>query len=195
MSINKPAIPVSSIYFTPNKDLEGVTITVKRTENANSGFKGTSYQSFSITKSGITNDDISSAVFQFSINTSWFTKNGLDDNRTVMQRKEEGSGAWEQLKTQKILRGNEAMTYQAVSEGFSDFVITSEKRQVHKKVVEKAENKTLRNESSPVALTAVSGEQRSEPSTAIGAMVIIAIIALSSVIYFIVRKSKRNKKP
>jgi len=86
---------------------------------------GLAYKYLEITKTNITDNDISSVTIKFKVEKSWITANGIDPN-TIKLRRLVGS-AWTDLPTTKTSEDSTFIYFEAVSPGLSLFAITGQK--------------------------------------------------------------------
>ena len=86
------------------------------------------YQYIEITPVGITDSDITSVQFEFSVNKSWLA-NGNYDEKTVKLNRYLGNSFYE-LQTDLISDKGKEISYKSISTGFSYYIITAEEKSV-----------------------------------------------------------------
>lgn len=123
MSINKPAIAITSNTFTVNKQLEKVTITITTVENESllPSTLDNAYQYLEITTGNMQNIDLGQpAELEFRINKSWLTNKNANPESVVLMRYNNG---WNELPTTLTTEGYDYIYYKATTPGFSYFAV------------------------------------------------------------------------
>lgn len=132
-----------SITITFSNNVSG-SITVQKTSGrpggASSDAPGQVYAYYSVTLNGISNNDIASATWNFSVEKSWMDARGLGGSNISMMHFQ---GNWTQLPTQQTASNQGVALFSSQVNSFSPFAI--------------AGKEGLINTGSPYALGAVVG--------------------------------------
>jgi len=198
INVNRENIAFTKTVFTVNKDLEGVSITLRSLEeNDTSNTIENAYQYVEVDIDGITDIDIGNVKIDFEVTNSWFTINNFDVETVVLNRY--GNG-WKKLSTKKIRESINKTSYEATSPGFSLFAITAEISKIIKienKMTKKAINETKKDETNASSKTgaAISDIERTSLSIGISVIVVTVIAGILVYLLFFAVKGKNKEKP
>jgi len=124
-------LAINQITLAVNKDVRGVTFTINSydllpEESAKiSGFN--TYKYFDIQTKNLEENDIDSATIRFKVDPSWIKQNQLSTKEIILQRFT--NGFWSALPTTFVERDAEYYYFDAITQGFSYFAITANKKQ------------------------------------------------------------------
>lgn len=82
------------------------------------------YQYIDITKSNLEDENIERATIDFKIEKSWITNNNIDEGTVQLLRLKDGE--WQELTTGRISADTKYVYYNAITPGFSTFVIVGD---------------------------------------------------------------------
>ena len=123
--VTKSGIAVSEIRFTVTETVDDTELTITAQPDKPSyvitGYPGIVYQYFTISKSNFEDSFVSSVTIAFSVNRTFISENNASTGDIILGRYE--NGYWNELETRLTGSDAEYYYYQAVSPGFSSFVI------------------------------------------------------------------------
>lgn len=99
-----------------------VTTSTTAPSEATSAVPGTAAVYLDIDLNGLTNDDISGAVYTFSVTKDWLRDQGLESDNVFLYHW--NGSAWERLSTTEIGETDSTHTYEAVIDNFSPFAVS-----------------------------------------------------------------------
>jgi len=137
MYTNSSSVPINALTIITNQTVYNTTVNVSsvpvfstkdmKIATSSRGF-GTTYQSFSITTTGMNDSVITQVVMNFTVNTSWMVSNNIDPS-TVSLYRNTATGfpaSWNALPTTFISNDSQYYYFSAISPGFSDYTIYGE---------------------------------------------------------------------
>jgi len=169
--------------------------------------KGSVYKYIEITKTGMTDDDVSKGVIKFKVKKSWLTEKGYGKDNVALHRYY--NNKWTKLTTTRDSQDTTYYYYSAESLGFSTFAITAEKAPVtvpaEKEEVpeeveeapeeaEVTEEEVLVEEEAPAQMEAPEEEKEAKPNTTLIITLIAVIIVFIVVGYFVQEKKQKKKR-
>jgi len=163
----KAATGISAIEIKVKNTLSNVEVSIKNISEAEvpSALENV-YRYISIIHKNIEDENISEVSFDFAVDKSWLFDNNLSKETVKLSRYSDADDSWQALETELISETDEAISYNAISEGLSIFAITAEKVEL-----EEAEKKEAEKE-----------EKEKEPLFKKGLVGIILIIIIALVI-------------
>jgi len=179
MDVTSTKIPVDSIEYEIVSSVDSAKITVEsltdKPADISADPPGTVYFYISITTENLANNNLAEAKIKFSVDNSWLEDNDFDPNDVVLQRF--AGTIWQKLLTTPLGENGTKYEFEAITPGFSTFVITDENAPVEtpepEPVVEEPEQE-VPIEPEPVV------EEPSRPGMeilfAIAAIALIAIV-------------------
>jgi len=181
MEVGREEIAFVKNIFTVNKDLSGVTVTVKRIDDETSVPSGLTdiYQYLEVKLDKMTSEDVTKASIEFRVNSSWITSNNYDENSVVLNRHNNG---WNELPTEFVSKDDAYHNYKAGTPGFSYFAIIAKAEKEVAEEVTGAAVVTPPEEKKPVV---------TPPAVAnyVWLIVLIAVVAMV-LVYLLVKKKK-----
>jgi PGF-pre-PGF domain-containing protein len=197
INVNRDAIAFEKTEFTVNKDLEGITITIRLLEEDDaSNTIENAYQYVEVETDGITDNDIGNVKIEFDVNNSWIINNNLDADTVILNRYNDG---WKELSTKKINESSNKTSYEAISPGFSLFAITTLKpKEIEKKIIETKVKEIAKVEDNatvpePTAVEEVE-EKKKTISFFLGLLMMILIIVVGVLVYTLIFDGSKIKK-
>ena len=197
INVNRENIAFTKTEFTVNKDLEGVTITIRslKEDDASNTIEN-AYQYIEVETDGITDNDINNVKINFKVNNSWFIINNFDAESAVLNRY---SGGWNKLTTKKVSESSSKVSYEATSPGFSLFAITadiSKIKKIESKITKKAINETKKDETSASLITgaATADIERTNLPVGVATMIVIIVVGILVYLLFFAVKDKNKKE-
>ncbi|MDP6600025.1 MAG: PGF-pre-PGF domain-containing protein, partial [Candidatus Woesearchaeota archaeon] len=177
--------------FTVNKDLEGITITIRLLEEDDApNTIENAYQYVEVETDGINDNDIGNVKIDFKVNNSWFTDNNFDSDTVVLNRYDDD---WKKLSTIKISK----TSYEATSPGFSLFAITADKlkqKKIESKITKKAVNETKKTEAKDTDLTGIAVAESKKTIFPVGIAITIVVIISGILTYISILGIGKNRK-
>ncbi len=173
MTLSKEDIAIKRILISVKNTLAYFKILVKRytakPEKVNA-FEGTAYQYLSINKENAEDTDIASATVHFVIKDSWLKDNKVGHDAIALYRYNDNT--WSKLATRYMGLVNNFHDYEAMTPGFSYFVIGTESiRLPEQKTPPKEEPKTTPETTEITKTTPETNEQKHESLKNIGTAV------------------------
>jgi PGF-pre-PGF domain-containing protein len=191
INVNRDAIAFEKTEFTVNKDLEGITITIRLLEEDDApNTIENAYQYVEVETDGITDNDIGNVKIDFKVNNSWFTDNNFDSDTVVLNRYDDD---WKKLSTIKISK----TSYEATSPGFSLFAITADKlkqKKIESKITKKAVNETKKTEAKDTDLTGIAVAESKKTIFPVGIAITIVVIISGILTYISILGIGKNRK-
>lgn len=122
-------LPITEVLVTVNDTVSNVQLSISETSTAPAtvaiGAPGFTYAYLTITKTNITDKNISNVKIDFKIEKSWIVANGIDISTIALYRFVDGS--WVALPTVKLSEDATYVYFEAESPGLSVFAITGQK--------------------------------------------------------------------
>ncbi|MBU4493115.1 MAG: PGF-pre-PGF domain-containing protein, partial [Nanoarchaeota archaeon] len=162
-----------------------------------SSAKGSVYKYITITKTAMTDNDVSKGIIKFKVKRSWLTEKGYGKDTVALHRYY--TNKWSKLTTTKDSEDTTYYYYSSESPGFSTFAITAEKapavitppaEEVPEEEAEVTEEEAPAEEGAPVEEEEVPPE-KPPSNTALIITLIAVIIVLAVVGYFVQQKKKK----
>jgi PGF-pre-PGF domain-containing protein len=131
LNVSKSAdLKVDQIKIDVKNAVANVEVQIKESTApagnlAISSASGLAYKYLEITKTNITDSDISGVKIKFKVEKSWLTANGIDASTIVMKRLV--GTTWTDLPTVKTSEDSTYIYFEATSPGLSLFAITGQK--------------------------------------------------------------------
>jgi len=155
------------------------------------------YKYLTMTKTAMTDDDISKAIIKFKIKKSWLTDKGYGKDTIALHRYY--NNKWTKLTTTRDSQDTTYYYYSSESPGFSTFAITAEKAPAviasPEEPEEEASPEEPEEEASPEEGAPAEEEEELEEETKSNTALIITLIAvvitLAVVGYFVQQKKKK----
>ena len=126
MKVSNKDLAVKQIVITISNPVKTFTIGVEKLDSKpgtiTKDVSGKVYKYMEITKTGITNNDLSSAVVQFDVKQEWLTNNSLTTSDVKLFR---WTGQWDELPTTFKEKVNSSARFEATTPGFSTFAVGS----------------------------------------------------------------------
>ncbi len=165
--------------------------------------KGSVYKYIEITKTGMTDSDVSKGIIKFKVKRSWLTDKGYGKNTIALHRYY--NNKWTKLTTTRDSQDTTYYYYCAESPGFSAFAITAEKAPVITAPAEEPEEEepeeaevtkeeVLVEEEAPAQVEAPEEEKEAPSNTTLIVTLIAVIIVFVIVSYFVQEKKQKKKK-
>jgi PGF-pre-PGF domain-containing protein len=126
--IKKTDISIIKIQIGVNSDVNDATIDVKKIADLSNikTYSKAVYQYLQITKEGISNKQINSAIIDFKIPLTWISSEKVDvDNIKLFKY----TTSWEEVPTSKISQDSNFAYFQSTTTGFSLFAVSSKDAQ------------------------------------------------------------------
>ncbi len=160
-----------------------------------SSAKGSVYKYIIITKTAMTDSDVSKGVIKFKVKKSWLTDKGYGKDTIVLHRYY--NNKWAKLTTTRDSQDITYYYYSAESPGFSTFAITAEEAPVvTAPPPEEAPEEAEENVTTEVPPEETLEEEELEEETKSNTILIVALIAVVIILavagYFV--KQKKQKK-
>jgi len=166
--------------------------------------KGSVYKYITITKTAMTDSDVSKGVIKFKVKKSWLTDKGYGKDTIVLHRYY--NNKWAKLTTTRDSQDITYYYYSAESPGFSTFAITAEEAPVvivppaekdpEEEEPEEAEatEEVLAEEEAPAQVEAPEEEKEASSNTTLIVTLIAVIIVFITVIYFVQEEKQKKKR-
>ncbi len=124
INISSNVIPISQIVITTIQAISASITILQIPLISNSqqlqAANGSSYQSFQIIPTGITDSNISNVLIKFKVDASWISNNNLNLSNVALYR---NSGNWMPLPTSLVSNDSQYYYFIAISPGFSNYTI------------------------------------------------------------------------
>ncbi len=130
ITYTKEELKITGITITAATQIDNAGITVKESTASKAGIaisagEGSAYKYLEITKSLVTDEQISKAKISFKVEKSWYSNNNYDVATTVLRRKV--GDAWQDLPTIKLKEDVTYYYFDAESTGLSYFAVIAKK--------------------------------------------------------------------
>ncbi|PIN79262.1 hypothetical protein COV14_00570, partial [Candidatus Woesearchaeota archaeon CG10_big_fil_rev_8_21_14_0_10_33_12] len=166
--------------------------------SAPSSANGSVYKYITITKTDMTDNDVSKGIIKFKVKMSWLTEKGYGKDTVALHRYY--NNKWTKLTTTRDSQDTTYYYYSAESPGFSTFAITAEEAPVtapaeeaEEEVPETEENATTEETLSEEGAPAEEEELEEEAkSNTILIVVLIAVVIILAVVGYFVWKKKKH---
>jgi PGF-pre-PGF domain-containing protein len=128
MNITNSHIDLTGIAITADKNITGVSLIITEEKNlpndAENGLPlGLSYQSFEINLTKVNSSDITSATINFKVNKTWMTRQNATTKDITLYRKSANETLWNPLNTNFLSEDSKYYYFNALTPGFSTFLI------------------------------------------------------------------------
>jgi len=169
-----------------------------------SSAKGSVYKYITITKTSITDNDVSKGIIKFKVNKEWLTDKGYGKDTISLHRYY--NSKWNKLETTRDSQDTIYYYYSSESPGFSTFAITAEKattkttetkttiKEVLKEEKPKAEENVTTEEPKKEESPVEAPPEEAKSNTALIITLIAVIIVLVIVSHFVQEKEQKEKK-
>jgi len=131
-TLNYTTVPITQIEVNVKNTVISVQIEVteQSTQPAtiSIGAPGVTYSYLTVTKTGITDEDVSSVKIKFKVEKSWIAANNIEPSTITLNRYV--NGAWVALPTVQLSEDANYIYFEATSPGLSIFVVTAQKKAV-----------------------------------------------------------------
>ncbi|MCD4821472.1 MAG: PGF-pre-PGF domain-containing protein [Methanococcoides sp.] len=128
---DSPGNPIVTVNFTARKNSGAISTTIEVLKNISALVKdapnGLVYKNVNIWVGNAgfaTPDNIDSPTIGFRVNSSWMEMNGVDSSDIRLNRYSDNS--WSTLETNVTEEGEEYVSFESLTPGFSPFVITAQ---------------------------------------------------------------------
>jgi len=171
-----------------------------------SSAKGSVYKYITITKTSMTDNDVSKGIIKFKVKKEWLTDKSYGKDTIILHRYYDNK--WNKLTTTRDSQDTTYYYYSAESPGFSTFAITAEKATTKTTETKTTIKEVLKEEKSEAEENVTTEEPEEEPpveappkeekeaksNTTLIVTLIAVIIALIIVSHFVQEKKQKKKK-
>lgn len=114
-------IPVTSLRISAASDISAAGVVIRTTDSPLHEFSGTIFSSIEIDALNFSDEDVMEAGVSFRVDRWWFGETSINESEIVLFRYSNGS--WAALPTSILGSDDNFAYYEAVTPGFSSFVI------------------------------------------------------------------------
>ncbi|HHI04195.1 MAG TPA: PGF-pre-PGF domain-containing protein, partial [Candidatus Woesearchaeota archaeon] len=165
-----------------------------------SSAKGSVYKYITITKTAMTDSDVSKGIIKFKVRKEWLKDKGYGRDTIVLHRYYNNN--WNKLETTRYSEDATYYYYSAESPGFSTFAITAEEALVvtpsaeeqEEAPEEEAEENVTTEEPQEEAEEITLEEETETKSNTVLIVALIAVIIILGLVGYFVKQKKQKKK-
>jgi len=161
-----------------------------------SSAKGSVYKYITITKTAMTDSDVTKGIIKFKVKRSWLTEKGYGKDTVALHRYY--TNKWSKLTTTRDSQDTTYYYYSSESPGFSTFAITAEEAPVtaptaeEEEAPETEENATTEETPSEEGAPAEEELEEEAKSNTTLIVVLIAVVIILVIVGYFVQQKKKN---